>query len=59
MFTQLAPETARERLQTYMHSLARSGLSPIEHGWRVEAGMRFLRELNARPPAIKSKRKST
>jgi len=58
MFTTLTPPSSRERLCGYMHAVARSNESPMEHGWRVEAGMRFLRELNARPPAIKSKRKA-
>jgi hypothetical protein len=52
LLSRIEPQSNAQRLAGYYRRLATTGPSPIEIGWRAEAGMRFLRALNARPSPL-------
>ncbi len=41
-----------ERIAGYYARLSQSNPTPMELGWRAEAGMRYLRSLASRPSAL-------
>lgn len=52
LFAHVDPQSNSQRIAGYYQRLATTGPNPIDIGWRAEAGMRFLRALNARPSPL-------
>lgn len=50
--TDCTAPTNRDRLAGYYARLSQAAPSNMDIGWRAEAGMRYLRALASRPPAL-------